>query len=249
MTLDRALATAAASRVLLVACDYDGTLAPIVDDPSRAVPDPDALAALIRIAALRRTEAAILSGRALDELKQLTGAPRHVRLIGSHGAESGPEGTQVDPSTRVRLAEAAQGFVDLARRIHGAHVEQKPAGVAFHYRTVPPSLQRQAAIRAEEVAADFPEFRVLHGKRVVEVAASGMDKGAALIGLREATEADVVVFLGDDVTDEDAFLVLGPGDVAVKVGQGETAASHRIDDQESVARVLDEISGWRAASV
>lgn len=247
MTLQTALGEAAAAGVLLVACDYDGTLAPIVDDPAQAVPDNAALETLTRIAALERTHAAIVSGRGLDELERFAGETGAIALIGSHGAESAGRVGLAAGANRERLEEAGARFLDLARRFHGAHVEVKPAGVAFHYRTVPPTLQRQAAGRAEEVAADFPELRLVHGKRVVELTAGGVDKGVALAGLRAAVSADVVVFIGDDVTDEDAFSVLGPGDLAIKVGSGPTGAAYRIADRRRVGGVLHDLLVRRAA--
>ena len=249
MTLQTALGEAAAAGVLLVACDYDGTLAPIVDDPAQAVPDTAALATLTRIAALERTHAAILSGRGLDELRRLVGEAAGVALIGSHGAESAGRGEPVDVATREQLDEVEARFLDLARRFHGAHVEAKPAGVAFHYRTVPPALQRQAASRAEEIAADFPGLRLVGGKRVVELTAGGVDKGVALAALRTAVAADAVVFIGDDVTDEDAFSILGRADVAIKVGPGSTGAAFRIGGQHRVRGVLGDLLALRAAVV
>src|SRR3981189_2244921 len=72
---------------LLVACDYDGTLAPIVDDPTHAAPLPEAVAAIRRLAALPRTPVAVVSGRALRDLAALSRLPSEVHLVGSHGSE------------------------------------------------------------------------------------------------------------------------------------------------------------------
>ncbi len=72
---------------LLVACDYDGTLAPLVEDPSKAVPLPEAAAALRSLAALPQTTAAVVSGRALRDLAALSRLPAEVHLVGSHGSE------------------------------------------------------------------------------------------------------------------------------------------------------------------
>lgn len=72
---------------LLVACDYDGTLAPIVEDPSKAVPLPEAVAAVRALAALPQTTVAVVSGRALRDLAALSRLPSEVHLVGSHGSE------------------------------------------------------------------------------------------------------------------------------------------------------------------
>ena len=82
-----ALDRAAASGTLLVACDYDGTLAPIVDDPDRAAPLLGAIDALADLAALPATWVSLVSGRSLDALVALACPPRAIGLIGSHGAE------------------------------------------------------------------------------------------------------------------------------------------------------------------
>lgn len=72
---------------LLVACDYDGTLAPIVEDPSTAVPLPESVAAVRALAALPQTTVAVVSGRALRDLAALSRLPSEVHLVGSHGSE------------------------------------------------------------------------------------------------------------------------------------------------------------------
>lgn len=90
-TMDRELASAIGriARVpqLLIACDYDGTLAPIVEDPSKAVPLPESVAAVRALAALPQTTVAVVSGRALRDLAALSRLPSEVHLVGSHGSE------------------------------------------------------------------------------------------------------------------------------------------------------------------
>src|SRR5690349_2332610 len=89
--LDPALRSAATrvARVpwLLVACDYDGTLAPIVEDPTKAAPLLEAVAAIRALAALPQTSVAVISGRALRDLAALSRLPAEVHLVGSHGSE------------------------------------------------------------------------------------------------------------------------------------------------------------------
>src|SRR5690606_12555750 len=85
--LAEALRRAADAPTLVVACDYDGTLAPFVDDPTRAVPAPGATAALARLARLPRTTVALLSGRNRAALAEVSGAGAPVVLVGSHGSE------------------------------------------------------------------------------------------------------------------------------------------------------------------
>ncbi len=86
------------------------------------------------------------------------------------------------------------------------------------------------------------------GKAVLELAVIETSKGHALDILRERLDCDVVIYLGDDVTDEKAFAHLRPdaGDVGIKVGEGETAAAHRVADTDDVASVLDFVATRRA---
>jgi len=236
--LAAAIEKVAAANPLLVACDYDGTLAAIVDDPAAAAPHPAAMHALRSLAPLDGVHVAIVSGRMQRDLVTLTGAPDGVTLIGSHGAET-TSGPVVGPHARRSLDLVTDAFGELAARYPGSRVETKPAGVAFHYRTVAEDDRAAASAAAIDIASRSDELRVMHGKMVVELAASPSHKGDAVSRLRTKTGANAVVFIGDDVTDEDAFRALVSGDIGIKVGPGPTSALHRIDDQDAVASVLD----------
>ena len=76
----------------------------------------------------------------------------------------------------------------------------------------------------------------------MELALTAADKGTALVRLRDELGADAVLYLGDDVTDEDAFTALGREDVTVKVGAGTTAAQHRVADLDSVRALLERLA-------
>lgn len=233
------LRSAAAAPVLLVACDYDGTLAPIVDDPAVAHPDPNATAALSDLGGLADTHVAVISGRARGELERLLGPMPGARLIGGHGAEWGAG------ETTPRAEELASRLQRVADQFPGATVEPKPTGAAFHYRRVDADVADRSAEVAVEAAGELAT-RVVHGKRVVEFSTSDADKGSALLRLREELSPDVTIFIGDDVTDEDAFLTLGPADAGIKVGKGDTIARWRIPNQHDVASVLEELRALRS---
>ena len=243
--LRQALCEAAESDVVLVACDYDGTLAPIVTDPDRAWPDRRALEALVSLAARPGVHAAIVSGRSAVVLKRLSGDPAGIELIGSHGAEPAGRPPEVSMKARRDLARVRSRMAQLCDEYAGSHLEEKPAGVAFHYRNLDPARQSAAAIAARQTAEDFPTLTILEGRRVVEVVGTTVDKGEALQALRDRWRADRVVFIGDDVTDENAFATLRDVDVGVKVGSAPTRAQFRIDDQSQVAAVLESLLACR----
>jgi len=87
------------------------------------------------------------------------------------------------------------------------------------------------------------------GKEVVEIAVVQADKGVALRRLADEVGAEAVVYLGDDLTDEDAFSVLGPGDVGIKVGDGPTLARYRVTDSTAVLTALEHLAGALAGSL
>jgi trehalose 6-phosphate phosphatase len=235
------LRSAAAAPVRLIGCDDDGTLAPIVDDPASAHPDQRTISALRDLASLPDTFVAIVSGRARRDLKRLLGRIPGIMLIGGHGAEW--EDGEISP----RAAALGSRLRQVAARFPGAHIESKPTGAAFHYRQVDPRLADRAARSAVAAGMELAT-RVVHGKRVVEFSTSDADKGSALQQLRQAISPDVTVFIGDDVTDEDAFSVLGPSDVALAVGGRDTEARWRLPSQTDVASLLEELAARRNAA-
>lgn len=260
--LEAGLRRVAATERLLVASDFDGTLAGIVDHPDAVVPDRLAVGVLQELAELPATWVAVLSGRSRIVLEEHLGQAG-LALIGSHGAEMqgvelggvnlGEAGTGEpgpDPElVRRTLDDAAAALDDLAAEYDGALVERKPTGVAFHYRQVDPSRRNEAAGRAAALADDSEILRIQPGHMVVELVCGQASKGDALDTLREAIGATATVFVGDDRTDEHAFARLGPGDLAVKIGSGDTCAPVRIASQAEVASLFRRLQTLRAARV
>jgi trehalose-phosphatase len=225
--------------VILIACDYDGTLAPIVDDPASALPCRESVAALRALAALPDTHVAVISGRSLRDLAALSRLPSEVHLVGSHGSEF-DVGFVHDLSTEVvQLRERVGAELDaIAAVTPGATIERKPASVALHVRRATPEDGAAAADAAIRGPGAIPGVHVKHGKMVVELTVVSTDKGQALDRMRSLLSVDAAIFLGDDVTDEDAFAVLRGPDVGVKVGDGLTRAGVRVPDTDAVARIL-----------
>ncbi|EHB57766.1 trehalose-phosphatase [Mycolicibacterium rhodesiae JS60] len=236
--LQRALSHVARVPRLLVASDFDGTIAPIVANPPDARPIPAATEALVALATLPGTSAALISGRALSTLRELAGAPADVHLVGSHGAEFNAGFLDaIDGSAKALLAELERTMTELTERYPGATVENKPISVAFHVRNAAPDQAQQALDDALNAVRDW-DVHVTEGKAVREFAVIDTNKGSALDQLRQACDASAVVFFGDDVTDEKAFSRLTDGDIGVKVGPGETLARFRVDSPDDVATAL-----------
>jgi trehalose 6-phosphate phosphatase len=236
-SLRDALGKLVAAETLLVATDYDGVVAPIVSDPSKAFPLSAAIDALQELAALPSTSVALLSGRALKDLAALSGLGGEALLVGTHGVEFDDGFAIPDQAVELRsrlLAELAPRVA----AVPGASLEEKIASVAVHVRNAP---QDAGGALLAEVAAGPGSWDGVHstaGKKVLELAVVETSKGTALDVLRERTGADAVFFAGDDVTDEKAFAVLRSGDVGVKVGPGETLAGYRVDDPEAMVGIF-----------
>jgi trehalose 6-phosphate phosphatase len=233
--LVRALDGAAATARLLVASDFDGTLAPIVNNPADARPLPHAADALIALAALPATTVALVSGRALRVLRELSSMPPVVQLVGSHGAEF-DSGFAHDIDHEL-LARINEELTAIAATRPGVTVEPKLASVALHVRNASPADGRDA-LEAARVAAGSWDAELTEGKAVLEFAVISTDKGEAVDIIRDRDDATAVVFFGDDVTDEKAFVRMRDGDLGVKVGPGDTHAAYRVESPEDVAAAL-----------
>jgi trehalose-phosphatase len=234
--------------VLLVATDYDGTLAPIVAEPSLAEAHRESVVALKVLAGLPQTHVAVISGRALADLAGRMHEVEPAHFVGSHGSEFDHGAAAPIPEEslvlRDKLREQTQ---QISTKYPGTMIEPKPAGLAFHYRN---ATEAHAAAALNELLKSIEGIagcHVRHGKKVVELSVVQTNKGKALESLRQRVGATAVVFLGDDVTDEDAFATLTGPDAGIKVGDGPTVAKYRVQTALDVAHVLAVIAEKRAA--
>lgn len=252
--VEEALRRLAASPSLIVATDFDGTLAPIVPRPEDARILPRAQHALDALAESPGVRIALLSGRSLESLAA-TGLRSDSWIVsGSHGAEltglgsarpgrsgSHPGGDPAEgpaPEDLRSLARLTTRFERVFRDEPGIALERKPFGIAVHSRGVP---DRERAAELLQAAVDLGTRAGMHvraGKEVREFSVTAADKGTTLDRIRRGLRPGPALFLGDDVTDEDVFLTLGVDDLGIKVGAGDTAARERVADPETAAAVL-----------
>jgi trehalose 6-phosphate phosphatase len=240
------------ARDRLIVLDFDGVLAPIVDHPDHAAPAPGAIEAVRALAAV--TTVAIVSGRPLLDLQpRLDGLP--LTFAGAHGADlvypDGEVEHLADPDDVREVLDVveaeARGLVDDEP---GWLVERKPTSLAVHRRlaqqdSVEERLPRVVAL-LEHHAPTAPGFEVLAGKAVLELRPTGVDKGLALERIAARTPQLQPLVVGDDVTDEDAFVVAGRlGGEAVLVAEEAraTAATNRLQDPDAVVVFLTELAG------
>ena len=242
----RALDVVARAPRLLVATDFDGVLAPFVLDPMDARPQAGTVESLGRLAAAEATWTAVVSGRDLATLTALTGIDSATTLIGSHGAETSRSASGlVTPEVSARLHALRSAIEDdVARRDPRIRLEHKPTAVVLHTRGLPDEAV-DAAAEIAAAAATTDGITLLSGKGVHELSVVRADKGTALTALADEIAVDAMVYLGDDVTDEHVFAVLGAADLGIKVGEGETAARLRLPDSTAVPDVLATLARLR----
>lgn len=253
----QALAGGLADRRPAVFFDFDGTLSDIVDDPDAARPVAGATEALGKLAA--RCPVAVLSGRDLADVAERVGVPG-IWYAGSHGFElTAPDGThhQNDAAAAAIpvLEQAATQLRDQLGKIPGVVVEHKRFGVAVHYRNAERDRVGEvlAAVRA---AGRRDALRVTTGREVIELRPDlDWDKGKTLRWVIDHLHEDgsgslTPVYLGDDITDEDAFDAVRDADVqGVPIlvrhsddGDRATAALFALDSPARAAEFTDRLA-------
>ncbi len=239
---------------VLVALDFDGTLAPEVDDPAQARALPEAREAVLRLLPLPDTRVALVSGRSLASLEQVADVPDDVLLVGSHGIELRLD----DAEPVLTLTEDEQRSIgvlgdvleDVAESIDEVWLEPKPAGFALHTRLATEENSRRAHLEALSSAqSEIEHLTIREGKNVLEFAVRSTTKGEAIEHLRRYTHADAVFYAGDDITDEDAFAALQAHDLGLKSGRGPTLALYRVDGPAQVAQVIALLATYREGDV
>ena len=235
-------------RTLAVFLDYDGTLTPIVAHPSDAVLPEDTREVVKRLATY--CTVAVISGRDLADVRDMVSI-EGIAYAGSHGFDIvGADGTHRDEKRWQRFLPALDHAEKELQRsledIPGARVERKRFAIAVHYRGMDDSYLETLEQRVDQVAAQEPELRKSGGKKVFELRPNvDWDKGKALLSLLDALglgDGEVVpLFIGDDVTDEDAFRAIRDRGIGIIVGDDErqTAAHYALYDPGEVRTFLE----------
>jgi alpha,alpha-trehalase len=241
----------AGNRRLLVFLDYDGTLTPIVARPDLAVLSAEMRAVLQRLA--ETVTVAVISGRDRADVAERVGLGELV-YAGSHGFDiAGPAGRALAHSEgdawQAELAETAGELERELAAIEGALVERKAFGVAAHYRQVADAEVATVGRIVEAAHERHPSLTKTLGKKVYEFRPGiPWDKGKAVLWVLRALglseESALALYLGDDVTDEDAFAALADTGVGILVGEGYgvTRAHYHLPEIAAVQRFLDELA-------
>jgi trehalose-phosphatase len=245
--LDRELGEGAG---LVAILDYDGTLTPLVATPAAAVLAPSVRATLARIAGSDRARLAILSGRGLADLRERV-AVDGVVYGGCHGLEIAGRRLHFrhPRARRAGVAAVERALAAALAEVPGTRLECKGLAVSLHYRRVMPARRRAVWDIAEQVLRRRPDLALVAGHLVFDfLPRVGWHKGTAarwmvsrMVPTLPARRA-VVVYVGDDASDELAFAALRGRALTIHVGEKRTAAEYRVRGVREVQTLLHHLA-------
>lgn len=245
-----AVANRPADSSFILLLDFDGTLAEFNPDPAAPQLTPERWDYLERISRQPDVVVGIVSGRRLDDLRLRTRLPDHIYHAGLHGLEIEIDGQRTGHPDLVAAAQRLEGLADALGRLvsefPGALIEDKGASVGVHARGIASAKHEAVFARADVLAVPWIAERLvrrLEGNAVVEYLPNiDGHKGDATRWITEDVEARTgrrawVAYLGDDITDEDAFREISHG-ISVLIGLRPTAASHKLNGISDVDQFL-----------
>ncbi|MFH0985448.1 MAG: trehalose-phosphatase [Candidatus Omnitrophota bacterium] len=251
----------AGEKTLYLIFDYDGTLTPIVSQPSQAKLSPGVRKMLEDLSGIPGIKLAVLSGRSLSDVEALVGIDS-LDYVGNHGLERKIQGRVSLGPHALQFQEFIAGLTQKLKRslkrIPGVLVEDKTYSLSVHYRNVGANNITKVYAIFQKAWEDFSAkvfFRIRPGKKVWEVrpAYGCSDKGEAIRFLagsvaKAQRKGLVLVYVGDDTTDEDAFRALKKSDFSIRVGyNSRTAARYWIKSPAEVAVFLKRLIEARRA--
>lgn len=227
--------------------DFDGTLAPIVQDPDDAALPAETRRHLVALAGSTAVDVAVISGRALDDIRSRVGIAG-IKYAGNHGFELGEDGeTWVHPEIeryRPVLERARERITRELDTIPGCFVEDKHATLTVHHRQADSAGGSSAIATVQAVVDNEEDLSMIVDEQSVEVRPNvDHHKGAAVEELFDAGPGALAIYLGDAQTDVDAFRTLAAWDdetVHVAVGSELPASGYHLDSPAEVERFL----GW-----
>lgn len=220
------------SRALFL--DFDGTLTALQDNPDLVTLPEGGVAVLTRLSRAMDGALAIVSGRDIRDLDRRI--PGDLWRVGGHGADVCAPGQQPCAYSRAVPDALYHAVFQSVDAIEGAWLERKGPILAVHFRKAPEAGERLGG-EMSAILADHPGYSLQRGKMILEIKPHGTTKARAvarLMALPPFTGRKPVM-VGDDATDEDGMReALDRGGSAVKVGDADTLAPHRLADPDAV---------------
>lgn len=233
------------SKRVLLLLDYDGTIVPIAEAPFRALPDQQLLSILQNLQDMKKNTIAIVSGRDKEFLEKWFG-DFNLTLCAEHGVWIREPGdcwhtvSFLQNNWKNKLRSVLELYVD---RTPGAVLEEKDYSMAFHFRNADPEV---ASIRVRELMdalihqVSNLNLCVMEGKKVIEIKNAGINKGTFVLKQIEKSDYDLIIAIGDDMTDEDIFASLPQNAFSIKVGIGSSKARYFLDSVSEVRDLLEQ---------
>ena len=247
----------ASKKKKLIALDYDGTLVNLMANRMSPKPDRELIEILTQLSSDPNNQVAIVSGRSKEDLTYFFGESFLEKILVSaeHGLWLRYPGhewhsmvpTSEKPSWYGSVKEVLRRFT---KETPGSLIEEKNASIVWHYRQAEPELgiwqARELATHLTSTLANEPA-EVLFGKYVIEIRPQGIHKGNLINYLNqiEQDDHDLIIGLGDDVTDEALFEMVGEHGISIKVGEGPTKATHRLKNVKQVRAFLANLAKSR----
>jgi trehalose 6-phosphate synthase/phosphatase len=234
----------------LILLDYDGTLVSFASRPEDAVPDEALYTLLTDLAADKRNEVVLVSGRSREDLDRWLGH-LDLNLVAEHGVwlrNHEREWQTIDPMEnqwKEGIRPTIERFVD---RTPGSLIEEKTFALAWHYRRVNSELATVRALELKETLLQLTanlNLAVLDGDKVIEVKNAGVNKGRAATRWLAQEEWGFILALGDDWTDEDTFAVLPESAYSIRVRFNPSVARFNIESSEEVRTLLTKLIGQK----
>ncbi len=220
--------------------DFDGTLVELAEHPEAIIIPEGLVQTLARMRTLLGGAVAVISGRPIAQIDRFL-QPLVLGVAGVHGAERRRADGSLACIETPPMGRAQEAALALCRAHEALVVEVKRGSVALHYRQAP-KLEAVCVAAMQDAVEHSRDLTLLHGKMVVEAKASQASKGRAIEAfLAEPPFAGrKPVFIGDDVTDEAGFAAVQRlGGLGVKVGEGPTAAAHRLDNPAMMRELME----------
>ncbi|MFO0856354.1 MAG: trehalose-phosphatase [Phycisphaerales bacterium] len=244
MTLQQALTNIAAHPSPLIISDFDGTLAPLHDEPS-AVRLPREAVRVLETLAASGAYTYVLSGRGFDDLRQRTGHVEGVTLLGSYGYERGPNSLCLSSAEVAQRSLLRNRVMKTLEFFRPAWMECKPLGAAIHLRLLSRTTQNDCRAALVASLAEFPELHIHHDVTTMEVAVRPYSKRAALSSIRLHHPEGPCVYAGDDASDEEALSSLRTPDCSIVVGERTSQAEYRVAYPTDLVNALAQLAVQR----
>ncbi len=234
------------SKKRIIFLDYDGTLVPFANIPHKAEPDEELIRLLIRLSNIDENDIIIISGRDKMTLQNWFGTI-NVSLIAEHGAwlrKTNEEWKMIKKLTndwKPSILPILEMYTD---RLTGSFIEHKEFSLVWHYRNADPDLSSERVRELIDNLMDYTaqrDLQITEGHKVVEIKNSGINKGVAAQYFISSSEADFIMAIGDDRTDEDLFKVLPEGAYSIKVGLTKSYARFNMESYSDVRKFLEKM--------